>query len=69
MKQHIKRLIILLLVMNIFTASQEKTCAGNVNLSVAPIMVDNCGAAAEEAAAVAESDVQLMPIGRVIIMQ
>ena len=68
MKQHIKRLLILLLVMNIFTASQEKTCIGNVKLSSAPVLVDNCGAA-EEAAATAESDVLLMPISRIIIMQ
>jgi hypothetical protein len=69
MKQHIKRLIILLLVMNIFTASQEKTCVGNVNLSATTVLVDNDGVCQEEAAAIAESDVQLMPIGRVIIMQ
>ena len=69
MKQHIKRLLILLLVMNIFTASQEKTCIGNVNLSACPVLVNNCGAAEEEAAATAESDVLLMPISRIIIMQ
>ena len=69
MKQHIKRLLILLLVMNIFTASQEKTCVGNVNLSVAPALVDNACKSEEQADAAAESDVLLMPISRVIIMQ
>lgn len=69
MKQHIKRLLLLLLVMNIFIASQEKTCVGNVNLSVAPALVDNSCKLEEQTDAAAESDVLLMPISRVIIMQ
>ena len=69
MKQHIKRLLLLLLVMNIFTASQEKTCIGNVNLSAAPALVDNTCNTREESAATEDSDVLLMPISRVIIMQ
>ena len=69
MKQHIKRLLLLLLVMNIFIASQEKTCVGNVKLSVAPELIDNSCKSEEQANAAAESDVLLMPISRVIIMQ
>ena len=68
MKQEIKKLVVLLLLMNLFTSSQEKTCIDNVKLSEAAVMVDNCNKAEEEAAT-AESDVILMPISRIIIMQ
>lgn len=70
MRQVIKQLLILMLLLNIFTAAQEKTCVDNLKLSVAPTM-NACTAMAtsEETAAEADSDVMLMPISRIIIMQ
>ncbi len=70
MRQVIKKLLILILLLNIFTAAQEKTCVDNIKLSVAPSM-NTCTAiaTAEEIPAEADTEVMLMPISRIIIMQ
>ena len=68
MKQEIKKLVVLLLLMNLFTSSQEKTSIDNLKVCKASVAVNTCNKAEEEAAT-AESDVILMPISRIIIMQ
>lgn len=70
MKQEIKKLVFLFLLMCLFTSSQEKKCASNekcMTVPVVPIIMENN--MNDNNAAYADSDLMLMPISHFILLQ